>query len=158
MITLASSFTIARFVIRGVKRHFWITEDVTIFLAWASFTAMSIGYVVVAPAVYRIAAVGSGEKPPYPRLEQDSQYLVKIFFPNTLLLWTTLWLVKLALLCRCRQLIDRRHGYVVIWRWIVSVTIIFYIGCVVSEFTSCRNMHDWFAAGLVCLNLCVLQR
>lgn len=146
MIALASSFTATRFGICIAKRRFWIVEDVTVALAWACFTAMSIGYICVTPAVYRIAAVGNGEVPPYATLKDDSEYLVKIFFPNTLLLWTTLWLVKFALLLRCRRLIDRRHLYTVVWRCILAFTVVAYVGCIVSEFTSCRSL--WFP--LVC--------
>lgn len=108
---------------------------------------MSIGYICVTPAVYRISAVGSGDRAPYPTLKDDIGYLNKIFFPNTFLLWTTLWLVKLALLLQCRRLIDRLYTQVVIWRCIVGFTALVYVGCIVSEFTSCRNLHDWFTPG-----------
>lgn len=147
MITLATCFTVARFGIRAGKRRFWIIEDVTVGLAWACFTAMSIGYICVTPAVYRISAVGNGEIAPYPTLKDDSEFLVKIFFPNTLLLWTTLWLVKFALLLQCRRLIDRLHSYIIIWRCILGFTAIVYIGCITTEFTSCRSLHDWFTFG-----------
>ena len=147
MITLATCFAVARLGIRAWKSRFWIIEDVTVCLAWACFVAMSIGYICVTPAVYRIAAVGNKEVAPYPTIKEDSEYLVKIFFPNTLLLWTTLWLVKFALLLQCRRLIDRLHTQIIIWRCIVGFTVVVYVGCIITEFTSCRNLHDWFAVG-----------
>lgn len=148
MITLATCFTVTRLGIRCYKRRFWLIEDVTVCLAWACFTAMSIGYICVTPAVYRIAAVGNGEIAPYPTLKQDSEYLVKIFFPNTLLLWTTLWLVKFALLLQCRRLVDRLPTHIRIWKCIVGFAALVYVGCVISEFTSCRSLHDWFTFGM----------
>ncbi|KAL8812128.1 MAG: hypothetical protein Q9200_001272 [Gallowayella weberi] len=144
MITLATSFTAVRLGIRVCKRRFWWLEDIIVCLAWACCTAMTIGYICVTNAVYRISAVGTHRKPPYPELEDDFLYLVKIFFPNTLLLWTTLWLVKFALLLNCRRLVDRRSTYVVIWQIIVAITALLYIGCVITEFTSCRSLHAWF--------------
>ncbi|KAL8695599.1 MAG: hypothetical protein Q9224_003310 [Gallowayella concinna] len=129
MITLATSFTAVRLGIRAWKRRFWLIEDILVCLAWACFTAMAIGYICVTDAVYRVSEVGTGRKPPYPELKDDFIYLVKIFFPNTLLLWTTLWLVKFALLLHCRRLIDRRPNYIIIWRLIMGLTGIFYIGC-----------------------------
>ena len=148
MITLATCFTVTRLAVRIVKRYFWNIEDVIMMLAWAFSTAMSIGYIIITPAVYRIAAVGEGERPPYPGIKEDSEFLVKMFFPNVFLFWSTLWLVKVALLLLCRQLIDRRHKYILVWRWILGITVVFYLGCLVTEFTSCRNMHDWFSYGL----------
>ncbi|KAL8950597.1 MAG: hypothetical protein Q9222_003377 [Ikaeria aurantiellina] len=147
MITLATCFTAARLGIRAWKKRWWLIEDITVTLAWACFTAMTIGYICVTPAVYRIADVGTGKIPPYPTLKDDAEYLVKIFFPNTLLLWTTLWLVKFSLLLQCRRLVDRRPIYIKVWWCIVVFTGIAYAGCIVTEFTSCRTLHDWFTFG-----------
>ncbi|KAL8772551.1 MAG: hypothetical protein Q9209_002212 [Squamulea sp. 1 TL-2023] len=108
---------------------------------------MTIGYICVTDAVYRIAEVANQKKPSYPKIKEDSSFLLKIFFPNTLLLWTTLWLVKFALLLQCRRLIDRRPNYIIIWWIIVALTSLFYIGCVVTEFTSCRSLRAWFTVG-----------
>ena len=147
MIALATSFTIARFTIRGIKRRFWPPEDAAVFLAWACVVALCSGYIVVTPAVYRIAAVGSGKAAPYPTLKQDATFLVDIFFPNTLLLWCCLWLVKAALLMQCRRLIERQRRYMIVWWCIVAFTATVFVGCVITEFTSCRTLHDWFTFG-----------
>ena len=98
-------------------------------------------------AVYRIAAVGNGQTPPYPTLVKDMRFLLKVFFPGTLLLWCCLWLVKLSLLLNCRRLIDRQPGYILPWWWIVGTVIITFMGCVITELTSCRTLHDWFTPG-----------
>ncbi|KAI4233166.1 MAG: hypothetical protein L6R40_007168 [Gallowayella cf. fulva] len=147
MIALATSFTAVRLGIRAWKRRFWLIEDIVVCLAWACFTAMTIGYICVTNAVYRVSKVGEGQTPPYPKLKEDAEYLVKVFFPNTLLLWTTLWLVKFALLLQCRRLVDRRPTYIIVWRIIITLTGVFYIGCIVTEFTSCRSFHHWFTYG-----------
>ncbi|KAL8910196.1 MAG: hypothetical protein Q9171_004494 [Xanthocarpia ochracea] len=108
---------------------------------------MSIGYICVTDTVYRISDVGNKVRPPYPAFQDDTVFLLKIFFPNTLLLWTTLWLVKFALLLQCHRLIDRRPHYLATWWIIVAFTSLFYIGCVVTEFTSCRSLRAWFTFG-----------
>ncbi|KAL8646751.1 MAG: hypothetical protein Q9226_006728 [Calogaya cf. arnoldii] len=97
---------------------------------------MTVGYICVTDTLYRVSKVGNKETPPYEEFEEDTVFVLKIFFPNTLLLWTTLWLVKFALLLHCRRLIDRRPHYIAAWWIIVGITSLFYVGCVVTEFTS----------------------
>ncbi|KAL8846136.1 MAG: hypothetical protein Q9221_008753 [Calogaya cf. arnoldii] len=147
MITLATCFTTVRLGIRAWKRRFWLIEDVAVCLSWACFVAMTVGYICVTDTLYRVTEVGNKEMPPYEEFQQDTLFVLKIFFPNTLLLWTTLWLVKFALLLHCRRLIDRRPHYIAAWWIIVGVTSLFYVGCVVTEFTSCRSLHAWFTFG-----------
>ena len=147
MIALATCFTAVRLGIRAWKRRFWLLEDIIVCVAWTCFTAMSIGYICVTDTIYRISDVGNKVKPMYPAFQEDTVFLLKIFFPNTLLLWTTLWLVKFALLLQCHRLIDRRPNYLATWWIIVAFTSLFYIGCVVTEFTSCRSLRAWFTFG-----------
>ena len=147
MIVLATNFVIARYVIKTLKRHFWLLEDAVVILAWVCLSAMCIGYIVVTPAVYRIAEVVSGQSTPYATLKEDAEFMVKIFFPNTLLLWCCLWLVKCSLLLQCRRIIDRQPSYMFVWWCIVAFSVLGFIGCVVSEFTSCESLHAWFTFG-----------
>ncbi|KAI4271822.1 MAG: hypothetical protein L6R38_006767 [Xanthoria sp. 2 TBL-2021] len=147
MIALATCFIAVRLAIRAWKRRFWLIEDVAVCLAWTCFIAMTIGYICVTDTLYRISDVGNKEKPPYQGFQEDTVFVLKIFFPNTLLLWTTLWLVKFALLLQCRRLIDRRPNYIIIWWIIVGLTSLFYVGCIVTEFTSCHSLHAWFTFG-----------
>ena len=144
-IVLATCFTAARFGIRAFKRCFWIIEDITVGLAWACCVAMSIGYICVTPAVYRITA---GMLAPDTTLYHDAEFLIRVFFPNTLLLWINLWLVKFALLLQCRRLVDRLHQQLIVWKCIVAFCAVTFIGCVITEFTSCRSIHDWFTYGM----------
>lgn len=147
MIGLGTCFVLMRFTIRAIKRRFWILEDVTVALAWACLVALCVGYIKVTPAVFRIAAVGRGQRAQYPTEKKDIEFLLKVFFPGTLLLWCCLWLVKFALLLNCRRLVHRQPAYMVIWWCIVGYAIVTFIGCVASELTSCRSMHDWFTVG-----------
>lgn len=156
MIALATCFIAVRLAIRAWKRRFWLIEDVAVCLAWTCFIAMTIGYICVTDTLYRVSEVGNKEKPPYQGFQEDTVFVLKIFFPNTLLLWTTLWLVKFALLLQCRRLVDRRPNYITIWWIIVGLTSLFYVGCIVTEFTSCRTLHAWFTFGGP--NLCSRSR
>ena len=98
MITLATCFTAIRLAIRAWKRRFWLIKDIAVCLAWACFIAMTSGYMCVADTLYGVFEVGNNQRPPYQGFEVDAVLILKIFFPNTLLLWTTLSLVKFALL------------------------------------------------------------
>ena len=68
-----------------------MAEDYIIAFAYALFLATTILYIVVTPTMYRISDVISGKVPPYAELLDDSLFLIKVFFANTMLFWFTLW-------------------------------------------------------------------
>lgn len=47
---------------------------------------MTVGYICVTDTLYRVSEVGNNETPPYQGFEDDAVLILKVFFPNTLLL------------------------------------------------------------------------
>ncbi|KAN0072958.1 hypothetical protein V8E54_009072 [Elaphomyces granulatus] len=147
MIIVASIFFFARLGLRLFKSVPFQLEDLFILLAFLSFLALAIGYIVAAPAMYRVTDATSGMHF-YGTIFQDGDFMLKIFFANTLLLWCVLWAVKLSFLFLYRRLFLGLSGQIQ-WWWAVFVfTVIVFIVCVVSNFTACESLHDYFTLGL----------
>ncbi|KAK2810242.1 hypothetical protein FQN50_003212 [Emmonsiellopsis sp. PD_5] len=144
MIALASAFLLTRFGVRFSKSRGLIWEDLFVVLSWLSFLAMSILYIIVIPAVYRVSGVMSGTSPLYATMEKDALSMKKIFFATTLLLWVSLWSVKLSLLVLYRRLLAGLPTEIRLWWGILIFTLLAFIGCVISNFTSCNSMSAWF--------------
>jgi len=66
---------------------------------------------------------------------------VLIFF------WLTLWAVKASLLLMFKKLTAGLPFYEHLWWYVMAFTIVTFIGCVISDFTSCSSLHAWFTAG-----------
>lgn len=93
-------------------------DDVFMLLAWIFFLALAIDYVVITPILFRVTAVQLGKEMPYPEVEDDALKMIKIFFTNTLLLWFSLWSVKLSLLFLYRRLM-KGLPRLMRWWWVV---------------------------------------
>ncbi|KAL1633671.1 hypothetical protein SLS56_002819 [Neofusicoccum ribis] len=104
LIVITSATVITRFSIRIWKRKPFQVEDFLVALAWASFLALTVSYIVVTPPMYHLYAVTGGEAAPYPEMMDDAMLIIKVFFYNTMLLWATLWAVKFSLLALYRRL------------------------------------------------------
>jgi hypothetical protein len=120
MITVASLFCIARFTARWYKAWRFQAEDIFMLLAWAFFLSMSMSYVVLIPAMYRINVMESGKVPLYPTLLKDANLMIKILICNSMLFCTALWSVKFSLLFLYRRLMN---GLPKQMRWWWAVTI-----------------------------------
>ncbi|KAH8694267.1 hypothetical protein BGW36DRAFT_384622 [Talaromyces proteolyticus] len=148
MISIATVFTVVRTVLRFTHRKGGIQiEDYFAMFSWASFIVLCVLYIVVTPPLYRVdTAISTGQL--YPTMEADAMLMVKIFFANTMIFWIVLWSVKLSLLFLYRRLFEGLPGQMR-WWWAVFVfTIMTLIGCIISNFTSCASMHEWFTPGL----------
>jgi hypothetical protein len=119
MIIVASIFFFARLGLRLFKSVPFQLEDLFILLAFLSFLALAIGYIVAAPAMYRVTDATSGMHF-YGTIFQDGDFMLKIFFANTLLLWCVLWAVKLSFLFLYRRLFLGLSGQIQ-WWWAVFV-------------------------------------
>ncbi|GLA23951.1 hypothetical protein AnigIFM63326_010407 [Aspergillus niger] len=135
MIALSSAVVIARFSLIFWKLRSLQAEDGCILLSWACFLAMSIAYIIVTPVVYKIDAYTDGKIGPWATMLSDALFMIKVFFANTMLLWASLWSVKLSFLFLYRRLLQDLPA---VWT---------FIGAVISNFTSCQSMHAWFTVG-----------
>ncbi|GLA38666.1 hypothetical protein AnigIFM63309_005971 [Aspergillus niger] len=110
MIALSSAVVIARFSLIFWKLRSLQVEDGCILLSWACFLAMSIAYIIVSPVVYKIDAYTDGKIGPWATMLSDALFMIKVFFANTMLLWASLWSVKLSFLFLYRRLLQDLPG------------------------------------------------
>ena len=121
VIVITSLVAIARVVTRVLRPKAWGAEDILVYLAFVFYIAMSVMYIVVTPAMFRVADVTNGAIPPYATLLDDALFLTEIFFANTMIFWFVLWSVKFSLLALYKRLMDGLHNvYVKVW-WAVLV-------------------------------------
>ncbi|RAH58811.1 hypothetical protein BO85DRAFT_487515 [Aspergillus piperis CBS 112811] len=110
MIALSSAVVIARFSLIFWKLRSLQVEDGCILLSWACFLAMSIAYIIVTPVMYKIDAYTDGKIGPWATMLSDALFMIKVFFANTMLLWGSLWSVKLYFLFLYRRLLQDLPG------------------------------------------------
>ena len=70
-----------------------MAEDYILLLAYLFFLTTTILYIVITPTMYKVSDVMTGKSPPYPEILDDSLFMIKVFFANTMLFWFTLWSV-----------------------------------------------------------------
>jgi hypothetical protein len=122
-------------------------EDYMMLFSYLAFIALSALYLVIDPKLYRILRVSAGTEAPYPELVTEGELMLRVMFTVTLLFWAVLWGVKLSLLFVFRRLIIDLPRYMKAW-WVVFIfTLLTFVGCAISNFTSCRNMKVWFTFG-----------
>lgn len=167
MIAITTTVTAVRTVLLLTRRKVrFQAEDGFVMLSWAAFIALAVMYIVVTPPLYRVdRAIGTGVL--YPTMEDDALLMIKIFFANTIVFWIVLWSVKLSLLFLYRRLFEGLPDQMRWWWGVFVFTIVVsfdsfsstqstgidrtllqtLIGCIISNFTSCENMHAWFTPG-----------
>jgi hypothetical protein len=123
------------------------SEDLFIYMALCSFAIMSALYLATMPTFYNVEAIEAGLMQPYASLEKDLVVMLKEFFTVQIFFWLTLWAVKWSLLFMFRRLTEGLPLYTKIWWGVLGFTVLTFIGCVISNFTSCSSMHAWFTAG-----------
>ncbi|KAF2473677.1 uncharacterized protein BDR25DRAFT_386509 [Lindgomyces ingoldianus] len=148
MIALTSIFAIARIAIRVTRPKALVTEDYLVFIAYILFIAMSILYIVVAPTLFRMSEIVSGEATPDVTMIKDDIFIIKVFFANAMIFWIVLWTVKFSLLALSRRLMMGLNSvYMRLWWGVFGFCVATLIGCIASSFTSCHSMHAWFTPG-----------
>lgn len=94
-------------------------EDYLLIVAYVFFLELSILYIYIAPAIFRIAALQAGTIPIYATVLQDSVRLQIVFFVTTPSLWLCLWMIKFSLLSMYKRLIVGKP-YLIAW-WVILV-------------------------------------
>jgi hypothetical protein len=115
--------------------------------AYAAFIGLSAVFLAVMPILYRILAVGAGTMPPYPGLVIEGALFMKLMFSSSVLYWVVLWSVKLSLLFVFRRLIVLLPRYVKGWWFVLTFTLLAFVGCFITNITSCSSMKAWFILG-----------
>ncbi|KAH8816926.1 CFEM domain-containing protein [Xylogone sp. PMI_703] len=136
---------IARYRKTGTFPH--AIEDLFLFLALASYIGLVGIYLYCLPILFRSEAIGAGKEQVYPGFDHDMKGMLHGFLAAQLIFWLALWSVKLSLLFMFRKLTIGLPDYRYIWAGIMVFTLLSFVGCVISGFTSCSSLHAWFTAG-----------
>jgi hypothetical protein len=122
MLALSSLFVVARIVIiQLVRSKRWQTQDLFIYVAYILFVIMTVLYIIVTPKLYRITSVLEGELEPYATMLDDTNFMIRVFFINSLLFWCILWTVKMSFLVLYKRLIEGLHDvYIKLWWGVVA--------------------------------------
>ncbi|KIN08814.1 hypothetical protein OIDMADRAFT_76981, partial [Oidiodendron maius Zn] len=123
-------------------------EDICMYGALVSFAIMCALYLATIPTFFNITAIEEGLMEPYASLESDLVVMLKEFFVVQFFYWLTLWAVKWSLLFMFKRVTDGLPLYNRLWWAMLVFSILTFIGCCISNFTSCSSMHAWFTAGL----------
>lgn len=91
MISITTVVFIARAATRIWRPKALMPEDYILLFSYLLFLATTVMYIVVTPTMYKISDVILGVTPPYLEMLDDSLFMIKIFFANTMLFWFTLW-------------------------------------------------------------------
>lgn len=123
-------------------------EDICMYGALVSFAIMCALYLATIPTFFNITAIEAGLMEPYASLESDLVVMLKEFFVVQFFYWLTLWAVKWSLLFMFKRVTEGLPLYTKLWWAMLVFSALTFIGCCISNFTSCSSMHAWFTAGL----------
>ena len=140
--------------LRALARWFRIrrvpvgSEDLAAYLALASFIIMCALYLAIMQIYYGLIAVLEGTKKPYANLEADASAMLREFLAVQFFFWLTLWAVKWSLLFTFKILTVGLPLETKIWWGVMGFTILTYIGCCITQFTSCTSIHAWLTPSM----------
>lgn len=123
------------------------TEDIFMYLALVSFILTVALYYSTIDTFFRVTALSEGREKPWATLNDDLVLMLKEFFVVQFFFWLTLWAVKWSLLFMFKRLTHGLPIYNQIWWAVLVYSVLVFIGCCISNFTSCSSMKAWFTAG-----------
>ncbi|KAJ3485602.1 hypothetical protein NLG97_g6778 [Lecanicillium saksenae] len=122
-------------------------EDIFMYLALVAFILTVALYYATIDTFFKVTAISEGREQPYPKLAEDLVLMLKEFFVVQFFFWLTLWAVKWSLLFMFKRLTEGLPLYTQIWWGVLVYSVLVFIGCCISNFTSCSSMKAWFTAG-----------
>lgn len=140
------TITIIRVLIRLRKQSRLFADDYALFVGVAIYVAMAVLYIVDLPYLYAFLDYTSG------KVELDAEIIdayasmMKFNFAVTSFFWAVLWSVKASLLLFFRRII-KWTDWMRVWWIIVIFTGLTFVGCIISEFTSCDSIQDFTMLG-----------
>ena len=138
--------TVVRTYVRVSKQKRLHADDYALFGAVAFYFALAALYIVDIPYLYAFLDYTSGNAPFTPDLTEKYAYMMRINYAVTPLFWAVLWSVKMSLLLFFKRVI-RGTIWMRVWWVIFGITVLSFVGCVVSEFTSCDSIKDFTVFG-----------
>ncbi|KAM3519963.1 hypothetical protein NHJ13051_007151 [Beauveria bassiana] len=116
-------------------------EDIFMYLALASFIITVGLYYATIDTFFRVNDILDGQTEPGLDVMLKEFFVVQFFF------WLTLWAVKWSLLFMFKRLTKGLPCYTHIWWGVLVYSVIVFIGCCISNYTSCSSLKAWFTAG-----------
>ncbi|ERS99625.1 uncharacterized protein SPSK_09221 [Sporothrix schenckii 1099-18] len=142
-----------RLAVNGQWWHEIRMEDIWLLLSYLFFVTVSVLYLYIVPAFFRLTLLGEGLIEPYATATEDALFIQKGLFAASACLWFCLWSAKFSLLCMYKKLFDKLAQYNRLWWALVIFSTLALVGCIVTLFEACENMTAWFSVGA-----CVSQR
>ena len=143
-------FYAARLYVRlSVFGHLYV-DDGFATLAVVLLIANTIVTTIMAPPMYELIQVSLGLMEATPDFFAHASMYLKLQFASTLLFWSCLWSVKATFLAFFYRLTDHMKWARIGWWIVTTLTILFYIGSVITYPVSCTN----FQLGKIRLRSC----
>ncbi|MCJ1244399.1 hypothetical protein MMC30_001597 [Trapelia coarctata] len=144
-IALATIFTIIKTTIRLHISNRLFADDVLVYIALTILIVLGVLYTLVNDTIFEIILVGMGKMPPTPEFYVRMTFFLKVQFAIIVLFWTALWAVKFSFLVYYKKLFIGLPGNMQKCWWAVSIfALCAYIGCWITQLTSCEPMSTYF--------------
>jgi hypothetical protein len=104
MISLTSSFVLARGYVHYTKRRTMEVHDYLIYAAYIFFVVMTTCYLIMIPGLYKVSDLTNGLVEPWEGMQGEIITYMHMMLVTTSLFWISLWTVKLSLLALYRRL------------------------------------------------------
>jgi len=101
--------------------YFGLASFATTYLLYLSYSKL-----------HDLSQVPTGQIEAYASMEADMVAVLKGLLVIEIFFWSTLWAVKLSLLCMFQKLTIGLSTYTRIWWGVMAFTIITFVGCVIS--------------------------
>nr|OQO11424.1 hypothetical protein B0A51_16348 [Rachicladosporium sp. CCFEE 5018] len=114
-------------------------DDGLAILALSFLLANSVVTTLMAHPMYDIILLSVGALDPGPNFMERSTFYLKCQFASTMLFWSCLWAVKASFLAFFWRLTHQIPALRRLWWAVMALTIVSYIGCVVTYPVSCTS-------------------
>ncbi|KAI9817312.1 MAG: hypothetical protein M1832_004734 [Thelocarpon impressellum] len=155
---LATVLTGFRLYVRRVKlrRFFW--DDACHVFAWVILLVSAALYTSIAPVLYRVMAVTSGQQLlTVDFITRDIPRYVDFQFASTILFWVVLWAVKFSFLIFYRRFFRDLRSHMIAWWAVTAFTSLAFIACLVPLLTACGSTAAYFRIN-ACLTDSAIRR
>ena len=140
---------ILRTFARRVQERAIAAQDIFCWFSLATYVSYVGLYLNILDTLYEITAVASGKMAPPPDFQANGNRIMIYFFAIQLLFWLTIYSVKISLLCLVRRLTQGVPLYEKVWIAVLAFTLLTFVGCVITELTSCQPLKSYFILGTV---------
>lgn len=104
-------------------------------------------YIVDLPYLYTLMDWLEHPSAPTQQITWSYTMMMRLNWAVTLFFWAALWCVKLSLLLFFRRVISQIRHWMRAWWFILGFTVITFLGCVISQITSCDSPKDFTVLG-----------